>query len=194
MSILSNLSIDHFLEKETVAAEFVCPICLSIMFKICEFDVCGHLFCENCIQHLNECSLCRNQNVRYHESKYLQRKLYNQNIKCPVVYCDQTFQLTQSKDHMIKYHTGLFSQDSAITSNPWPKEVGKSYQSGMNDYNHINHEIVVSVDTVEENHSVCCHSVCCHMPVFCVIVCVIITLLILLMITCVILKIVDQFE
>ena len=105
MNILSNITINNFLEKDNVSAEFLCPICFSVMFEICEFDDCGHLFCQNCIGKLDNCSLCRNKNLCYHKSKYLQRKLFDQNVLCFLSDCNQTLKLAEIEDHIVKHHT-----------------------------------------------------------------------------------------
>ena len=103
MSILSDFTTDHFLEKDKIT-DFICPICLSVMFEIYELNNCGHLFCKDCIKRLKECSLCKNDKVRYHKSKYLKRKFYEQNVKCYVPSCDKIFTLSEAKQHFTNCH------------------------------------------------------------------------------------------
>lgn len=101
---LSNFNSEYFLDKNTIR-DFECPICFSIMFKVCELDRCGHLYCEDCIKQMKDCSICKNKDTFYHTSKYLQRKLYNMEVKCLVPDCDKIFTLTEAVNHLLKYHT-----------------------------------------------------------------------------------------
>jgi len=82
----------------------MCPICLSVMFEIYELNNCGHLFCEDCIKRLEECSLCKNNQIQYYKSKYLKRKLYEQNVKCYSPDCDKIFALSEADQHFNSCH------------------------------------------------------------------------------------------
>ena len=87
---LSDFTIDHFVNRNIIK-EFECPICYSIMFKVCELDNCGHLLCKKCVKKIKDCPICKNRNVYYHTSKYLQRKLYDQEVKCTIPKCNKIF-------------------------------------------------------------------------------------------------------
>jgi len=74
------------------------------MFKVCELDNCGHLLCKKCVKKIKDCPICKNRNVYYHTSKYLQRKLYDQEVKCTIPKCNKIFTLAETDEHISKYH------------------------------------------------------------------------------------------
>ena len=121
------------------AKEYECPICYNIMFQVCELDNCGHLFCNKCIQRLDMCPLCKNTNTQFHSSKYLQRKLFNQKVKCFITDCDNIFTIVEAENHLVKFHNYQQLDAESAVQNTANTE-------------HINHYYFTRND-IEENQS-----------------------------------------
>lgn len=98
--------VDHLIDKQE--ENYECPICYSLMLKIYEYNKCGHIFCKKCIKKITECPICKNKNIKYHHSKYLQRKLYNQKFRCYFENCDTIVTLSEAEKHIGDKH-GIFN-------------------------------------------------------------------------------------
>ena len=103
MEPLSCFTLDHFVDQ-VVGKEFECPVCYGIMFQIREVTACGHLFCDSCITKLEECPLCKGKDLDHHESKYLERRLGDQRVRCYIENCTRTFTINEARDHLAKEH------------------------------------------------------------------------------------------
>jgi hypothetical protein len=78
---LTLFSSNNFIDKKSVS-DFDCPICYNIMIDVYETNACGHLYCKSCISKLDKCAICMQTCSGYHESKYLQRKLFEFKVSC----------------------------------------------------------------------------------------------------------------
>lgn len=101
-----NLTIDDFIDKN-MAGDFMCPICLDIMYKIYEIDECGHIYCGNCINLINICPICKNDKYNNHRSKFLERKLYGMELICPHDKCNKKLFYQEYKLHLVECHKDL---------------------------------------------------------------------------------------
>lgn len=110
---LNKLSIDSFDNREK-AKKYECPICFNIMLEIYAVDLCGHLFCDECILMLDKCPYCHNldeinnstkKEFKYHKAVYLIRRLNNKIVKCPN--CDEETILSNLNKHNKEKHFNL---------------------------------------------------------------------------------------
>lgn len=102
-SPLGSFTVEHFIDH-VAGKEFECPVCYGIMFQVREIIACGHLLCDSCITKLEECPLCKCRDLDHKGSKYLERRLWNQIVRCSHEHCERTFPLNEARDHLAKEH------------------------------------------------------------------------------------------
>ena len=59
-----------------------CPICIKIAENAVESECCGNIFCLLCTKKLNNCPICRKENLKTHQSLMMRKIIKSIPIKC----------------------------------------------------------------------------------------------------------------
>ena len=125
-------------DKDKNNYDYICPICKSFLHPDeCMELKCGHLFCSDCMNSLNEasftlsvkCPLCneKTSNVKYikNDNKFAYKILCNIKIYCPNPECKTVILAGNLKDHLKKCDFELVNCAYCDTKNIFRKNLKK---------------------------------------------------------------------
>ena len=102
------------LATNKVSEDFICPICLNIVFDFVACAQCRKLFCKKCIEQTLEkvsdsCPLCRKSPFNCSNEEELKHLFINIHLKCPNEFCDKIILYSEYITHLEmctyrKYH------------------------------------------------------------------------------------------
>lgn len=90
-----------------IPKDFICPICLNLVWDIVDCTQCGNLFCRNCINNSlakvkNCCPMCRKSPFNHSDCKALKKLFLNLQLKCPNKPCDEKILYPEYINHLEK--------------------------------------------------------------------------------------------
>jgi len=118
----STLSTGVFIPEASaskLADEINCSICLEIQVHPRTINPCGHSFCGNCIQPLQECPQCRNRVVSHVPAVQLE-SLISTLVSVPNIF---------DKEDVDHFHERQATQKKQVLSNPATKKRRQSSQA-----------------------------------------------------------------
>lgn len=102
------------LATNKINEDFICPICLNIVFDFVACAQCRKLFCKKCIEETLEkvsdsCPLCRKSPFNCSDEEELKDLFINIHLKCPNALCDKIILYSEYIAHLLmckfrKYH------------------------------------------------------------------------------------------
>ena len=90
-----------------ISKDFICPICLNLVWDIVDCTQCGSLFCRNCIKNSlakvkDCCPICRKSPFTYSDCKALKKLFIGIQLKCPNKPCNEKILYHEYVSHLEK--------------------------------------------------------------------------------------------
>lgn len=103
--------------RASLSVLFTCYICSGVFNKPRQIDDCGHIFCQTCLENLEECPLDNTpltEDIIFRD-KFIEAKIREMDIKCPLYSrgCPWVGELDKGREHLevcmyvnVKCHLG----------------------------------------------------------------------------------------